>query len=345
VITYGTLTHHALKQQRPQWSIQAAPHVMIRIKRVLPQARTNRSGHVMLTDTLDTARDIEWIRDRYPLDMNDRTAAVLADRLAGWTHRKQAVDDILGGHPGTALLTQPARAPREYQLQFAAMIRATGRLLLADDVGLGKSFSGLLVLAELDALPALVVTLTHLPQQWLGELTASWPGLLGHAVTSGTPYDLRNARGNNGNHPDVLVMNYHKLAGWAHALAGQVRTVIFDEIQELRHGTSTAKGTAAAKVADDATYVAALSATPIYNYGGEIHNIFEIIAPGHLGSREEFLREWGGSDFNSKMTVKDPAALGTYLRDSGLLLRRTRKDVHREIPEPLRIRQEISARW
>lgn len=343
-VTYGTLTHHPLKQQPPVWSIQAQPHVMIRIKRVLSRVQAHRSGRVVISDTLDVARDLQWLCDRYPLEMNDHTAGALAERLGRWTHRQQAVDAILEGHPGAALLTNPARTPRDYQLQFAALIRATGRVLLADDLGLGKTMSGLLVLAEEDALPALVITLTHLPQQWMGELEATWPGLLGHVVTKGSPYDLQEVRSNKGKHPDVLVMNYHKLAGWAHALAGQVKTVIFDECQELRHGVATNKGIAAATVATPAAYVAGLSATPVYNYGGEIWNILDILDKGRLGSREEFLREWGtGVENNGKITVEDPAALGTYLRSSGMLLRRTRKDVHRELPDPIRIRQEVDA--
>lgn len=342
-VTYGTLTYHPLKQQPPVWSVQAQPHVMIRVKRVLPRVRQHRSGRVFISDTLDVARDLQWLHERYPLEMNPLTAEVLAERLARWTQRQQAIDDILSGHPGSALLAEPARTPREYQLQFAALFRATRRLVLADDVGLGKSLSGLLILAEPDALPALVVTLTHLPRQWLAELAKTWPGMLGHAVTRGTPYDLQTAC--KGRYPDVLVMNYHKLAGWAHALTGQVKTVLFDEGQELRHGTNTMKGTAAAQVTTDANYAAVLSATPVYNRGGEIWNVVDILDKGRLGSREEFLREWGGGTEgnNGQITVENPHALGTYLRSSGLLLRRTRKDVHRELPEPIRIRQEVDA--
>ena len=180
-----------------------------------------------------------------------------------------------------------------------------------------------------------------LPPQWLDELAKTWPTLLGHAVTKATPYDLRDARGCHGHDPDVIVMNYAKLAGWAPALAGQIRTVLFDEGQELRRGTTTDKGRAAAQIASDATYAAVLSASPIYNYGGEIWNIYNILAPDHLGSRDEFIREWGATGNHDHVTVRDPQALGTYLRESGLLLRRTRKDVHRELPEPLRIRHEI----
>lgn len=207
-----------------------------------------------------------------------------------------------------------------------------------------NTMSGLLLLADPDALPALIVCPTHLPRQWLRELALTWPMLVGHAATKGSPYPLNEIRGLGGHTPDVLVMGYSKLAGWGHALAGRVRTVIFDEAQELRRGIETQKGAAAAHVAGKADYVLGLTATPVYNYGSEIHALYEIIAPDALGSRSEFLREWGGSTTTSgQSTVDDPAALGTYLRDAGLLLRRTRADVKRELPEPLRIRQEVAA--
>lgn len=682
-MSYGTLTYHRMQTSRPCWGIKAAPHVMIRVKRVLPRVKPDRTGAVYVVDTPDVARDIQWLCDRYPLDMNERTAAHLAARVGQWHERQQAVDAILAGHPGGGLLGEPARTPRAYQTAAANLLAATGRLLLADDLGLGKAqpldspvltptgyrpmgellvgdlviaadgtptriaavykqgeldcyrvkfsdgatvdcndehlwlvryyrrtrskidggwcpthwhtqtlrqllarglhtcigqakwhipmmaaanldaggyrpldpyllgvllgdggltggsiqlttaddeivasvqatvklrkyghplpprrthlhpviddlvdvglwghrgldkfvpdaykfappadrlallqglldtdgyamrlssgtataqfyssskalavdvrwlaeslggtgrltsklfrgrqrytvtvklpapfnpfrlsrkavlwgkghaqlrptraitgveylgrtpmqciavdhpdqlyvtdrfvvthntTSALLGLSAPDALPVLVVTPTHLPNQWLAELALTWPTLRGYAVTKTAAYDLQAAC--NGQHPDVVVVNYAKLPGWADALAGQVKTVIFDEVQELRRGTSTFKGVAAARVADAATYVAGLSASPVYNWGGEIHNILSILSPDCLGSREEFLREWGAAESNGKVTVADPAALGTWLRDNGLMLRRTRRDVARELPEPVRIRQTVDA--
>lgn len=57
--------------------------------------------------------------------------------------------------------------------------------------------------------------------------------------------------------------------------------------------------------------------------------MIEILRPGAFGTREEFLREWcDGTD-----RVKDPKAFGEYLRREGLMIRRTRKDVGRELPK------------
>lgn len=339
-----TRTYGELRQGRGMWGIQAEPHVLIRLKRLFPRADQTRAGVITLKDTAEIARDIEWFTARFPLRMNDATAGYLA--VAAERHRRTEVDvqGILAGQRTfSGDLREPARPPRGYQVQAADVVLATGQLLLADDVGLGKTFSSLLVLRDPAALPALVVTLTHLPWQWLSELEKSLPWLRGHVVTSGQPYNPASRRGSGGRSPDVLIMGYSKLAGWADHLAGEVRTVVFDEIQELRRGTVTMKGAAAARVADKAAYRVGLSATPVFNYGGEIHAIMSILAPDALGSHAEFIREWGSSEYGMSRgaMVRDPAALGTYLRDQGLLLRRTRKDVHRELPEPIEVEQPV----
>lgn len=340
--TYGKLVHGA-PNGNPAWGIQATPPVMIKLRRLFPRTRTDTRGYAILRDTVEIARDLEWFLTRYPVDMDEPTAELLHARADEHRATEQAIDAILAGRQTTLDMPEPARSPRAYQRQAADIVLATGRLLLADDLGLGKSMSAALVLGAPKALPVLIVVPTHLPQQWVRELYATWPWLRSHIVTKTTPYDPATKRGSGGQQPDVLIMSYSKLSGWAHSLAGQVNTVIFDECQELRRGTLTDKGVGAAQVARDATYRMGLSATPVYNFGGEIHNIFEILAPDALGTREEFIREWGAREqgVSKHVAVADPAALGTYLREQGLMLRRTRADVHRELPEPIKITQPV----
>lgn len=352
--SYGQLTHHPPEtinlgrdgsNTRPVWGIAARPHVMIRLKRMFPRVAANSAARIYLVDTTETARDIEWVTARYPLDADPATATRLAARAAAHLEREHAIDAILAGRkaPLPSALDDAGMTPRDYQQTFIDMARTVGRILLADDLGLGKTISAAFLLALEGALPALIVVPTHLPRHWVEQLAQCWPMLRSHVATKATAYDLGQIRGHRGQHPDMLIMGYHKLAGWSDALAGQVRTVIFDEVQELRHGQGTLKGAAAARVCRDATYVAALSATPIYNYGSEAHNIFDILAPDALGSREEFLREWGGGGATGKELVCDPRGLGTYLRDAGLLLRRTRADVRQEMPEPIVIHETVSS--
>jgi hypothetical protein len=171
------------------------------------------------------------------------------------------------------------------------------------------------------------------------------PWLRGHIVTSRSVYDLSAARGMGGNPPDVVIITYAKLSGWAEHLAGKMRTTIFDEIQELRRGWRSAKGTAAYHVREEASFRIGCSATPIHNYGDETWNVIEVLAPGALGTQGEFSHEWcgGPARMAGHRLVADPAALGAYLRDQGLMVARTRKDVHMEMPDPVQIEQQVGA--
>jgi SNF2 family DNA or RNA helicase len=143
--------------------------------------------------------------------------------------------------------------------------------------------------------------------------------------------------------PDVLISTYSKLDGWVESLQGRLKTVVFDEIQEFRHA-GTNKYNAGKAIAGECDVDIGLSGTPIFGYGEEIYNVLEVIAPGKLGTRYEFLREWCGGANNSpegKASVYDPAALGSYLRESGLMIRRTREEVGRELPDLTIIRHEV----
>lgn len=82
-----------------------------------------------------------------------------------------------------------------------------------------------------------------------------------------------------------------------------------------------------------------LSATPIYNYGEEIHSVLDVLSPGTLGSKGEFMTEWG----TASQLLRDPAAFGTYARSAGLMLRRTRAEVGRELPAVSRIPHHVEA--
>lgn len=351
--TYGTIAHHRPGTVRlgyhgvndkPVWGITALPHVMIRLKRIFPRVAATAAGAIYLTDTVETARDVEWACERFPLDGEPDTLALLRRRAEAHREREHAIDAILAGRSESLLsLGEAGMTPRPYQQQFVDMALTVGRMLLADDIGLGKTISSGFLLGAPGALPALITVPTHLPRHWLDKLAELWPMLRVHIATKGSAYDLGQIRGLRGHHPDVLILGYSKLWGWADALAGQVKTVVFDEVQELRHGTGTFKGQAAARISHAATYAIGLSATPVYNYGSEIHNIMDIVAPDTLGSREEFLREWGGGGQNGKELVQDPRSLGTYLRDSGLLLRRTREDTRQQMPEPIIIQETVAA--
>lgn len=338
-MTYGRVQLLEFAGSRPMWLIDAAPHVTIRLKRMFPRARSDRAGRVELYESDEVARDLTWFLERYPMDLDHGAARTLELGAAAHREAEDATAAILAGHQlGHVGPREPAQISRPYQVQAADLVTVMRRLLVTDALGLGKTHTGLLTLRNPDSLPALIVVPTNLTYQWQRQASTVWPELSSYVPAKGTP-DGHFSRWSerNGGPPDIFIVPYSKLRGWQHHLAPVVRSVILDEAQELRHGISTEKGTAAANVCRQANYVVGLTATPIYNYGGELHSIYNIVAPDALGSRDEFLREWGGRQWSqpggrSVATVADPKALSVYLRSSGLMIGRSRVEVARELP-------------
>lgn len=323
-----------MRLTRGAWEVEAEPHVAIRFKRVFGKVAVSSRGTLRLGDTEENARDLLWFLERYPMEVPDRKH--LERRAMQQRARIDAIEGLLDGRyePRDFEL---ALTPRKYQRLAADMLLRSGTLLLADDVGLGKTATSICTFTDPRTRPALVVTLAHLPKQWESEIKAFAPDLVTHVIKKSQPYDLRR----NGKLPDVIITNYHKLSGWQEVLSSFVRSVVFDEAQELRHRGSN-KYEAAARISRAAHYRLGLSATPIYNYGGEIYNVLDVLRPGCLGSQEEFLREWC-VDHGASPKIEDPRAFGTWSREQGLILRRTRADVGRELPKLVKVPHHVDA--
>jgi SNF2 family DNA or RNA helicase len=330
---YGNITYD---DKRKLFLIECAPHVSMRLKRVIGKLGVHSYGTHAITATDENARDLAWFLDRYPLEMNERDREVLFSMCENHKETERFVQDFYANGNGH-LAFDLAVPARDYQKEAAALFLRMKGLLLADDVGLGKTISFIAALTEPATLPAVVVTLAHLPFQWEREINRFAPHLRTHVIKKGRPYKLPPLAP-----PDVFIINYHKLSGWAETLAPIVQSVCFDEAQELRREGSN-KYDAAKHLARLAPYRIGLSATPIYNYGGEFFNVIDVLCPNKLGDTAEFYREWCGGGWYAKARIKNPKAFGAYLRDNGIMLRRTRREVSREIPEISKFHQTIDS--
>ena len=325
----GTLRY---TPQPGEWHIDCTPEVAMRLKRIFPRVKQEGGRRLILQHTPEIACDLEWILHRWPFELGDETRDFLGASAA--SHRaklarveKAALTPVL---PGSYDMVYP---PREYQAQAAAIFLEQGHLLLGDQVGLGKTISALAALTDRRTLPAVVVVKAHLPKQWAEEIARFLPMLSTHIVKKRAEYKLP--------HADVYLITYSKLDAWWGILAERVRCVVYDEVQELRIPTSQ-KYEAAVGLSDVVPFRLGLSATPIYNYGSEIHTVMQLIAPDALGSFEEFKREWCMAGPGGKWMVTQPDVLGAYLRNNHLMLRRTRRDVGRELPPIIRYVQDAS---
>jgi len=338
VRTYGRLW---FDEKTKNWIVKAEPHITIRMKRIFERISKTEFGQITLADSDETRRELDWFLQRYNLEVSDKDWTRILDGTERYKEEILTLEKIIDPNWKPRREVKMALPPRQYQLQAAEVLLERKFLLLGDDLGLGKTVSTITCFTEHRTLPAVVVTLAGvLPIQWQDEVNRFMPTLFTHVIKKRALYELpkRDGRG-----PDVLVINYAKLDSWAEVLAKYVNMVVFDEGQELRH-KGTAKYDAAVHVARHAKYRLALSGTPIFNYGGEIYNVLNVLKDGALGKYDEFFREWCTSAYGEKkISVRDPKALGTYLRENFLMLRRTRKEVGRELPPLSKIPHTIAA--
>lgn len=332
--TYGTLSYNV---RRKCWVIKGEPCVTELAKRLFPGCDAKR-GEARFNAHRRIVGDVNWLMLRYPLTIvpKDKARWEQALNQARDYYRRREAARI------AAPAAQPAPAVfsgqlRPFQQAGLSWLLLTPRALLADEMGLGKTVQALACAAQEGIFPLLIVPPPHLCRNWLAEtlrflrVENRVPRV--HLVKGLTPYPLPEA--------DVYILHYLLLRGWKETLPRlHFHTVIFDEIQELRRA-GTEKYSAASLLSESCERVIGLSGTPIYNYGGEIWNVVNILDYHFLGDWESFSREWCAG-YGNRIVLK-PQLLGDHLRREGLMLRRTKQEVLPELPEKRRLVQEIDA--
>ena len=325
------------------WLLEGDPHVAEFAKRLFPGAKSMGRGFARFPNTKRITEDLNWLMMRYPLKIEDpeaweRSYSSAVDHSLRIQEFNSRPDKLQPSPSFIGTLT-------DFQKEGLSFMTGAGRALLADEMGLGKTPQALAAIATLNAYPALIVPPPHLVINWQKEINKflKLPGTgqmsmeegnapdTVHVIKGLKPYELPSA--------NIYIIHYLILRGWKQALLKyDFKSVTFDEIQELRH-LRTEKYSAASLVAEKAPYCFGLSGTPIYNRGAEMWAVMNIIEYHCLGDRDGFTREWCygyGDDI-----VQDPEQLGEYLRHEGLLLRRRKSDVLKELPPKRRVVQTV----
>ena len=330
--TYGTLSYN---RRSKCWTIRGEPCVTELAKRLFPGCDGRGRGVARFTAHRRIIGDLNWLMLRYPLEIREsdrkRWEESLDEAREYAFRREQALSAPETAQPpegsfsGTLL---------PFQQEGLGFMLASRRCLLADEMGLGKTVQALSFLATTAAYPAILVVPPHLIRNWQREIERflNPDGRLRvHVIKGLTSQPLPEA--------DIYLIHYLLLRGWKDVLpeAG-FKTAIFDEIQELRRN-GTGKYSAASLLSESCENVIGLSGTPIYNQGGEIWNVVNILDFHFLGDWESFSREWCYG-YNRAMVAK-PELLGEHLRREGLMLRRLKSDVLGELAPKRRLVQEI----
>lgn len=332
---YGTLSYN---RRSKCWTIKGEPCVVEMATRLFPGSERKRRGEARFTANRRIVGDVNWLMLRYPLEIAKR------DQLL-WQKALEQAQEYAIKREQALKMPKRSRPPegtfegelREFQQEGLSFLLANPRTLLADEMGLGKTVQALSCLAASGSLPALIVVPPHLMRNWEAE-TSRFLRVNGKeprvcTIKGLKPYALPEA--------DIYLIHYLLLRGWKNVLPEiGFRAVVFDEIQELRHG-GTEKYSAASLLAESCERVIGLSGTPIYNKGAEIWNVINILDYHCLGDWESFTRAW--CDGYGNHIVRDPKLLGEHLRREGLILRRTKEQVLKELPPKRRLVQEIDS--
>jgi Superfamily II DNA/RNA helicases, SNF2 family len=366
--TYGAISYEPVRRE---WVVHDfPPQLSLKIKDIFRRISKTETGKFSFPDDPLHCFELLWFMDRYPLRVAKDDLARLKRGRKAFMSEQADIENLMSGE---ASLTQyPGLAEGcelwVYQQIAVEMFRIRGRMLLGDDIGLGKTNTAIGCMLTPGSLPCAVVCEVHVMDQW-AERIREFSNLKVHVISKATAYPLPSA--------DVYIFSYSRIDGWVDVVAhgagvtpevsprtwpetaeqyaerveqrrkqvekatgflpdgridgGFFKMLVWDEPQSLRGGYSTEKGKAAKVFVESIGKILGLTATPVMNYGIEMFNVMQFITPGVLGTRDEFIREWCEGD---DKRVGDPDALGAYLRDISVMLRRTEEDVGRTMPQP-----------
>ncbi len=167
-----------------------------------------------------------------------------------------------------------------------------GRGLLADEVGLGKTIEGIMVLREYQlrgmARRTLVLVPPSLVGQWMGELAAK----AGVRAISTDDAQLRLRPDDLWDHEGVIVASLALARGATHAAAIQARSwdlVMVDEAHRIKNRT-----TLGWKLLNGirSRFLLLLTATPVETDLEELYNLVTLLKPGQFPTPAAFRKEF-----------------------------------------------------
>lgn len=196
--------------------------------------------------------------------------------------------------------------------------------ILADDMGLGKTLQTLTFINELKQkkLPhkSLIIVPVSLVYNWMAEVQKFTPQLKAEI------FDPSSKRTRVRSDCDLLICTYGLLPNHMDKLQQEdFKIAFFDEAQNLKN-RSTDRFTAAHEI--NIPFKIALTGTPLENHLSNLYSLMSIVAPGVLGTYNDFSKSYIGSDHFNVLNLD---FLKAQLKP--LILRRTKTQLLPELPE------------
>ena len=246
-----------------------------------------------------------------------------------------------GGMPRCAVPDGFVATLRPYQEHGLAWLQFLGSAglggVLADDMGLGKTVQALAHIAVEQQQgrlqqPALVICPTSLVPNWRTEAARFAPKLrvlVLHGPDRAAQFPAIGAH-------DLVITTYPLLARDHAVLTAQDwHIVMLDEAQTIKNPLATTSKLARTLRAGQRL---CLSGTPLENHLGELWSLFDFLAPGFLGDRQQF-----GRRFRTPIEKAGNTERQTLLaqRIAPFLLRRTKGEVAADLPPKTEIAEVV----
>ena len=199
--------------------------------------------------------------------------------------------------------------------------------ILADDMGLGKSLQIITMINSFDtAYPNLIVSPASLTYNWYNEFK-KWTPECNVLLISGNGTTRENLI-NNIKMGQTIITSYDYLKRDIELYKKfRFHFMIIDEAQNIKNfATKNAETVKEIK----AISKFALTGTPIENTLADLWSIFDYCLPGYLKSYEKFKNEY---EYEIVRNNDKDLLLKLNKQISPFILRRTKKDVLRELPE------------
>lgn len=241
---------------------------------------------------------------------------------------------------------------RDYQKDGVRFLSYySGNALLADTMGIGKTCQAIAYLkANPKRIPALVVVLASTKLQWQQEFGRFFPGAETVVLSGTKPYPIDGDK--------IYIINWHILQYWkTELLRHEWRQLIADEVQVLANRTVIKKPKLGAPpqkvnkriesflaIYNRVKRCIALSGTPITGYPRQFFTVLNMLKPDRFPDQWRYLQRYCGPMHNGFGYTFNGATHMKELRSllGGIMLRRTKSQVLKELPEKQRIMVPVS---
>ena len=238
-----------------------------------------------------------------------------------------------------------------YPYQFTSPLQAKEHgwnLLIADEMGVGKSLQAVACMVASKAEKTIYIVPANIKYQWKRVIESSCHVQYRIYICEGQTFEYADAM--HVKHADIVIISYNLLDYWVDLFCKfKWDMMILDEAHKLKHTKSNC--TKAAKLLrPHVNSCIGLSGTPLTDRTADIWNVVHLIDktlfPSHFAFQQRYCCNFV-DQYNRNSQSANTLELHDKLVNSGVMLRRTKKDVYAQQPKvnvevvPFNVRSEV----